>query len=200
MHGTYIEPNCIVDDMCVFPPIKGLAARCILMKLENWLMFNEIPKFLLSFDKQSVSEAITFIEDLIDDIDDHNQNANPCKDIVTVSKERYDESFPKLAFVFDKNFALLTNPEFDQIMSLLNKRSSKNPLVITSARKSTVSDQLQFGNQYIVDGCANGVRIHYEHEGNGDILIPKIIIENLFTIRNLLQKRSSELRQELCLR
>ena len=89
--------------MCMFPPIKGLAARCILMKLENWLMFNEIPKFLLSFDKKSVSEAITFIEDLIDDIDDHNQNANPCKDIVTVSKERYDESFPKLAFVFDKN-------------------------------------------------------------------------------------------------
>ena len=83
--------------MCMFPPIKGLAARCIL--IENWLMFNEIPKFLLSFDKQSVSEAITFIEDLIDDIDDHNQNANPCKDIVTVSKERYDESFPKLALI-----------------------------------------------------------------------------------------------------
>lgn len=161
---------------------------------------DEIPK-LLSFDQQKINEAITFIEDLIDDIDEHNQDANPCKDIVTVSKEKYEGSFPKSAIVFDKNFTVpetIINPEFDQIMPLLNKRSSRNPLVITSARKSMISDQLQFGKQYIVDGCdKNGVRIHYEHEGNGDILISKIIIEKLFTIRNFLLRKKSELTQEL---
>lgn len=110
-----------------------------------------------------------FIEDLIDDIDDHNQDASSCKDIVTVSKSQYDESFPNSVKVFDQNATMpeiVVNPEFRQIPQLLQRRSGRNPIVITSVRKSTVSDQLQFGKQYIIDGIdKDGIKLHYEHDG-----------------------------------
>lgn len=184
-----------------------MAARDILIKLEKWLLFDKVSRLLLSFDRKSVEEAVILIENVIDDIDDHNQDANPCKDIVTVSKARYRESFPASVQVFDKSFTtpeVVTNPKFDQIPKLLQARSNRSPVVITSVRKSTASGQLRFGMQYIVDGAdKEGVRIHYEHEGNGDTLIPKKITDNLFSLRNVLAKRDSSLeqeKQEVCMR
>lgn len=104
-----------------------------------------------------------------DRIDDHNQDVNPCKDIVTLSKSRYKEWFPKLAEVFNTNATLtetVTNPKFDQIPQLLSKAMNKNQVIITSVRKSTTTGHLQIGKQYIVDSTAadkEGGRIHYEH-------------------------------------
>jgi len=34
--------------------------------------------------QQKIEEATSFVEDLIDNIDDHNDDVSPCKDIVTV--------------------------------------------------------------------------------------------------------------------
>lgn len=171
------------------------------------MLFERVSKLLRSFDQQIIKEAATYIEDIIDDIDDHNQDASPCKDIVTVSEGKYKESFPKSAHVYDQNSTIpeiVINPEFQQITQLLQECSNRNPVIITSVRKSTVSDQLQFGKQYVVDGAdKEGVRIHYEHEGNGDVLIPKKIIDILFYIRSMLEERCSELEKEnkeICMR
>jgi len=97
---------------------------------------------------------------------------------------------------------VVNNPEFHQIPQLLQAHSDKNPLIITSVRKSTVcDDQLLFGKQYIVDSADKEVvRIHYEHDGSGDTPISSKIVENLFLIRNMLEKRICDLEKDGCAR
>ena len=171
------------------------------MKLEKWLFLADMPQLLQSMNQQKIEEATLFVEDLIDNIDDHNDDVSPCKDIVTVSKAQYEESFPESAEVFDTIATIseaITNPQFDQIPPLLHGASNKNPVVITSVRKSTTTGSLRFGKQYIVDSAnKDGVKIHYEHEGNGDLPIPTELVDNLFMLRSLLINRKSEIKQEM---
>lgn len=116
-----------------------------------------------SSDQKDIKAAADFIENMIDEIDQHNEDAAPCKDIVTVCKAKYEESFPASANVCDRNATMLEavkNPEFYQIPILLSKYTPKTPIIITSVRKPTQSSgQLQFGKQYVVDGFdKQGVR------------------------------------------
>ena len=160
-----------------------------------------MPTLLQSMNQPKIDEAISFIEDVIDKIDDHNQDVNPCKDIVTVSKARYEESFPESAEVFDANATLtetVANPQFDQIPQLLSKATDKKPVIITSVRKSTTTGRLLFGKQYTVDSTdKEGVRIHYEHEGNGDLPIPSLIVDNLFMLQGVLSKHKCEIEKDM---
>ena len=180
---------------------QGEAARDILVTLEKWLFLGDMPKLLLSINQAKIDEAISFIEDVIDKIDDHNEAVNPCKDIITVSKARYGECFPQSAEVRDASATLtetVRNPLFHQIPQLLRKATDKNPVIITSVRKSTTTGRLQFGKQYIVDSTdKEAVRIHYEHEGNGDLPIPSGVVDNLFMLLSVLSKHKREIEQEM---
>ena len=177
-------------------------------RVEKWLYTENILQLLQSYDLQRIEKAICFVEDVIDNIDDHNEDASVLKDIVTVSEAQYNESFPSSASVIDKNATLpvfVMNPRFHQIPLLLKKQqSTKKPIVVTSVRNSAASGKLQFGKQYIVDGFNDdGVRIHYDHEGNGETPISKEITEQLFTLQGMLTNRKLELEQEtakVCLR
>jgi len=181
--------------------MQGKAARDILIKLEKWLHLGSIPRLLQSISQLKLDEAISFVEDLIDNIDDHNEEVSSRKDIVTVPKARYEECFPESAEAFDTIATIpetVTNPQFDQIPLLLQKASDRKPVVITSVRKSTTTGRLQFGKQYVVDSAnEEGVQIHYEHEGSGDLPIPTEVVDNLFRLRGALNNRKVEITQEL---
>ena len=74
----------------------------------------------------------------------------------------------------------------------------KKPVTITSVRKTTTTGRLLFGKQYTVDSTdKEGVRIHYEHEGNGDLPIPSVIVDNLFMLRSVLSKHKCEIEQDM---
>jgi len=53
--------------------MQGKTARDILIKLEKWLHLGSIPRLLQSISQLKLDEAISFVEDLIDNIDDHNE-------------------------------------------------------------------------------------------------------------------------------
>ena len=125
-------------------------------RIERWLYTENIGKLLQSCDITRIEQAMSVQ-----------------KDIITVSRAQYEESFPNSVKVRDVNASqpvLVSNPQFEHIPVLLKKQTVKNPVVITSVRKSAVyNDQLVFGKQYVVDAFSNeGVRIHYEHVGNGN--------------------------------
>lgn len=131
---------------------------------------------------------------MIDKIDDYNEAVNPCKDIVTVSKARFGECFTQSTEVFDANATLtetVTNPLFHQIPQLL---TDKNLVIIISVRKSTTPGHLQFGKQYIVDSTdKEELRIHKEHEGNGDLPTPSGVVDNLFMLLSVLSEHKREI-------
>ena len=60
-----------------------------------------------------LQESITFVENIIDEIDDLENDARPCKDLISVSRSQYEESFPEFAKVFDTNAT-----EFERINKL----------------------------------------------------------------------------------
>lgn len=58
---------------------------------------------LSSDDLVKIAAAIDYIECVIDDIDELNDDVQPFKDVIAVSKERYKECFPENACVLDTN-------------------------------------------------------------------------------------------------
>lgn len=75
-----------------------------------------------------IRESISFVEDIIDEIDDLNSDSLPCKDIIPISKSQYEESFPEYAEVFDTcatEYEVVKNFKFDCIHSLLKNSSAR---------------------------------------------------------------------------
>lgn len=92
--------------------------------MEKWLLHCDIHKLLLSYDQSNIEEAIDFIEGIIDETDDLSDDVRPCKDIISVPRSQYEESFPEYAEVFDTNATeheIVTNFKFDEIPFLLKK-------------------------------------------------------------------------------
>ena len=67
--------------------------------IENTLSAVDLRSLLASATTRNIDKVVTEIEDHIDTIDDHNNDALPCSDIVEISKEKYQESFPTIAQV-----------------------------------------------------------------------------------------------------
>lgn len=170
--------------------------------MEKWLYQHSMKMLCQSTHIGEIEGAISFIEDIIDEIDDLNNDVRPLKDIISVSKSQYEESFPTISRVFDTcatESEIVTNFEFDQLPLLLKHSSIKNPVVITSVRKSDISNQLRFGKQYVVISAdKDEIKIDYEHEGTGDFQIPSGVSTHLFTLRNLLAKRISSIECDIC--
>lgn len=169
-------------------------------------MHHDICELLGSIDYNGIEEAIAYIEDVIDDIDDLNDSVNPYKDIISVTRSEYRESFPEHAEVFDTTATAseeVTNFKFDEISEQLKKSSVKNPVVITSVRKSDISNQLRFGRQYIVESADTDediIKINYEHEGSGEFVMPKEVAANLFTLCSLLTGKKYFIEKNYCIR
>ena len=166
-----------------------------------------MPNLLLSRNQHELEEAVTFIEDVIDDIDHLCDDVTPHKDIISVSRSQYEESFPeyaKVCYITASDCETVTNFKFDQIPLALQESSVKNPVVITSVRKSVISNQLRFGKQYVVETAdKDEIKINYEHEGSGDLKIPNEVASHLFIIRTSIMNRKSAIEHELediCLR
>ena len=178
---------------------QGRAARDIVLRLEKWVHNNNASELGVLNDQSRVESALSFVEDIIDEIDDLNQGIQPQKDIITVSESQYNDSFPAFAEVHNENVALqeiVLNPSFADVPELLKKHSVKQPVILTSVRKSSVANQLQYGKQYIVDSCCkDGVKIHYEHEGSGDTPIAAQVIEILFGVMRKFQDQVSTLNE-----
>lgn len=184
--------------------MQGKRGRVIVTKMEKWLYQHNICDLLLSTNISVVEEAISVVEDIVDDIDDLSDDVRSCKDVIALSKLQYEESFPLMSKVLDKNateYEIVNNFKFDQIPLLLEKSSIKHPVVITSVRRSDVSDQLRFGKQYVVISAdKDEIKIDYEHEGSGDFQVPDAVPAHLFTLRTLLSSRKSLIEQDTCLR
>ena len=77
---------------------QGKKAREIIIEVENWLSHHDVRELLSrSDDIYIIEEAITFIEEVIDDIDNLSDDVRPYKDIISVSRSEYEESFPEYA-------------------------------------------------------------------------------------------------------
>ena len=163
--------------------------------IENTLSAVDLRSLLASATTRNIDKVVTEIEDHIDTIDDHNNDALPCSDIVEISKEKYQESFPTIAQVYHKPSSTLVtvkNPKFDDIPHLLS--DSNEPLIITSIRKSEVTGGQTFGREYTVDsGDKNTICIDYTWDGDGNTPIPSRIVDHLFSIRAALIDRKNAL-------
>ena len=158
-----------------------------------------MPKLLLSINQPKIDEVISFIEDVIDRIDDHNEAVNPCKDIVTVSKARYRECFPQSAEVRDASATLI---DWDCQKSPLSpnppavkKGNGQEPGYnyqceeINNNWSSTVWEAVHCW-QYWQGGSKT-------HEGYGDLPIPSGVVDNLFMLLSALSKHKREIEQEM---
>ena len=81
---------------------------------------------------------------------------------------------------------------------MLKNSSVTNSVIITSVRKSEISDRLKFGKQYVVESAdEHEIKIDYEHEGNGNLQIPENVTTYLFQLRSVLINKKLAIEHEL---
>ena len=113
--------------------------------MEKWLYQHYISRLCQSSNIGGIEEAVSFIEDIIDDIDDLSDDAGPRKDVISVLRSEYEKFFPVMSKVYDSSateYVTVKNVKFDMIPQLLNASSIKKPVVITSVRRSDISNRL----------------------------------------------------------
>ena len=131
---------------------------------------------LASTPTDNIDKFVTENEDHTDTIDDHNNDALLCSDVVISGKEKYQESFPTIARVYLRSRGTLVTVKNDTPHLL---HDSNKPLIVTSIRKSDETGGQTFGHEYTVDsGCENTIRIDYTWDVDGSTPIPPCRIIN----------------------